>query len=288
VVKLDVVGNRILLRPSTAAGAKEIMLRTDGTDVDLNARNADLFLHSITGDTIIQAFDGRVGIGTSAPASTLDVDGTIQFNAANADGNIDMDNYNILDTNVIDVSYIRDATDTFVDIQDNLHMSGRIYYNVDPTFRCNIPAVEFDLQNENEDDVWHRHVNGFAYASGTDGWMQIPIICPVHLPEDAYVREFRIYCYDNTAVDQLDISITLNRRSVTSLTPQAMASYNILAANSPNIQQFVDNTIVNPIIDNDNYQYYITAMYDQDSYSGTSMRFYGCRITYTTPVISPG
>jgi len=74
---LDVVGSEIRLRDSTDPGAKAITLRTDGSAVDVNAENANLWLHSNSGNTILQGFSGSVGIGTSTPQGTLDVNGSI-------------------------------------------------------------------------------------------------------------------------------------------------------------------------------------------------------------------
>jgi hypothetical protein len=81
--KLDVVGNYIRLAESTDPGAKEIKLRTDGAAVDVDVNNADLFLKSNTGHTVIQAFSGNVGIGNTSPNYKLDVTGDI-----NVSGNI--------------------------------------------------------------------------------------------------------------------------------------------------------------------------------------------------------
>lgn len=76
--RLDVVGNRIRLRNSTAAGAKEVMLRADGGAVDLQAENADLYIRSTSGDTVIQPWGGNVGIGMGAwAAPKLMVNGQI-------------------------------------------------------------------------------------------------------------------------------------------------------------------------------------------------------------------
>jgi hypothetical protein len=81
--KLDVIGNYIRVAASTDPGAKEIKLRTDGAAVDVDVNNADLFLKSNTGHTVIQAFSGNVGIGNTSPSYKLDVTGDI-----NVSGNI--------------------------------------------------------------------------------------------------------------------------------------------------------------------------------------------------------
>lgn len=79
--KLDVIGNKILLRSSTGFGAKELQLRTDGAALDLDAYNADLFITARNGrDIIMQAFSGNnVGIGTNNPTSKLHVIGKGTF-----------------------------------------------------------------------------------------------------------------------------------------------------------------------------------------------------------------
>ena len=76
VYKMHVVGDRIRLGSSNLSTAKTIDLRTDGTAVDIMASNANLFLGSNTGNTIIQGFGRRVGIGTGAPGAELHVEGT--------------------------------------------------------------------------------------------------------------------------------------------------------------------------------------------------------------------
>jgi hypothetical protein len=77
--KLDVVGDRIRLRKWEDVDAPEIMLRTDGMAVDLQANNADLYIRSDPGDTFIQPYGGNVGIGTTNPQRKLDVVGISRF-----------------------------------------------------------------------------------------------------------------------------------------------------------------------------------------------------------------
>jgi hypothetical protein len=78
-VKVDVIGNQIRLAESDTVGAKDIRLRTDGAEVDLDVNNADLFIKSNGGNTILQAFGGNVGIGTNPPTQKLDVNGTARL-----------------------------------------------------------------------------------------------------------------------------------------------------------------------------------------------------------------
>jgi hypothetical protein len=80
--RMDVVGDRLRLRNTTAGAAKEINLRTDGAAVDIDVNNADLFLKSNSGNTILQAFGGNVGIGTGNPQQKLHVAGVARFDVA--------------------------------------------------------------------------------------------------------------------------------------------------------------------------------------------------------------
>lgn len=76
---LSIVGNRIQLKN----GVRDIQMRADGTDTDINAFGANLFLRSVTAgkNIIINPFtnDGLVGVGTTTPTEKLDVVGNTSF-----------------------------------------------------------------------------------------------------------------------------------------------------------------------------------------------------------------
>jgi hypothetical protein len=69
--RLHVAGGNIRLDDD--AGTKNIQLRTDGAAVDIDVNNANLFLKSNTGNTVIQGFGGNVGIRTTSPGYALQV-----------------------------------------------------------------------------------------------------------------------------------------------------------------------------------------------------------------------
>lgn len=61
--KLQVVGNRIRVSNSTAAGATNLDLRTDGAALDVNATKGGLYIHGT--NTYFQTNNGNVGINTT-------------------------------------------------------------------------------------------------------------------------------------------------------------------------------------------------------------------------------
>lgn len=68
---LDVVGSRIRLGDSTGTRSKELVFRVDGAEIDIQGDGADLFIKSNSGNTILQGFGGKVGIGTNSPGAPL-------------------------------------------------------------------------------------------------------------------------------------------------------------------------------------------------------------------------
>jgi hypothetical protein len=89
VTQLHVNGNQ--LRLSTPGNPSRLVeLRTDGAAIDINGNGADLYLHSNTGNTILQAFRGQIGIGTTSPGAKLDVNGTTRTTVLQITGGADL------------------------------------------------------------------------------------------------------------------------------------------------------------------------------------------------------
>jgi hypothetical protein len=92
--KLDIVGDRLRVRSSTAAAAKTIMLETDGAATDLEVQNSDLWIRADSPGPAhnICMLSNRVGVGTIGPESKLHVQGRPpQLVVANDAGNVRMD-----------------------------------------------------------------------------------------------------------------------------------------------------------------------------------------------------
>jgi hypothetical protein len=80
--KLHVVGERVRLE----SGGRQLLLRSDGADVDVESETNNVFIHSSgpggRNNVVINPFgnEGNVGIGTGAPGTKLEVAGDIRAN----------------------------------------------------------------------------------------------------------------------------------------------------------------------------------------------------------------
>jgi hypothetical protein len=286
--------------------AARIIAKADGTPPVANSYTPGKLIFSTSGGygllprMTIRA-NGYVGIGTSNPYARLDVYGEIRGMEF-----VDSDNtmYHVdptftsrlkrldIDSNLNvggnlsvgdDLSVGGDLT-----VDGDLSVGGNIMYTSPKTYYQNIACSQFTLSDPTGDDDRWRNLGSYGYMQSGVGSYDSHLSCPVHLPEDATVTEFRIYCYDNTDVADLEIGAWLNRRGNWVHTIHTMGwIYGQTASESTLIRSYYNNTISNAVIDNQHYQYYIHLDYNQVTYTGDDMRFYGCRITYTIDTVTP-
>jgi len=105
---------------------------TSGTPYDLH-----FYTHPNWYQLFLDQSTGRVGIGTNSPSVDLhvdgdvytsggvDIDGTLRFDSATADGSLSMANNEIHSVSQIDVSSLYDNDDNTVQIVDDLVVSGQ-------------------------------------------------------------------------------------------------------------------------------------------------------------------
>ena len=82
-------------------------------------------------------------------------------------------------------------------------------------------------------------------------------VAPVSLPDGAKITRVRLDSYDTSA--GADMSSALGRLNYPTNTPTAMANVSS-SGNSASWQHAVDNTIVDPVIDNINNNYSVSVI----------------------------
>lgn len=99
----------------------------------------------------------------------------------------------------------------------------------------------------------------------------------VNLPDGATVTELRGWVYDNLNTNP--VRVTLYRQQLGTATIANMAEIESASATATTVvQNLSDNTVLNQVVDNTNYSYFLMFTGRQNS---TDSRLYGARITYT-------
>ena len=106
------------------------------------------------------------------------------------------------------------------------------------------------------------------------------VTCPVYLPEGATITEFRIYGFDYSSGNNMNLLAQLHRKAINDPYGVYIALVSFASAGSSgSVQNASATSISNPIINN-NYQYWITVQFTCTA-QDYLLRFYGCRIAYT-------
>jgi hypothetical protein len=255
---IQISGSNISLAPNGVTGAyiaPETL--TDG-DVAPNAAIAPTKISgtaaTLTGD---QNFDGgtlavddsadSVGVGTTAPASKLHVAGD-----ARVDGN-------------------------FV-------------YDAPRTGYVQVPASAFELSSATEDEEVSRSTySGYLYISGGAAIYSVYMMAPLDLPHGATLTEASCYAYDNNSTVDLGADVDLMRSGMTSTSGLSLVNVDMDTTNlaQTTVQTSTATNILNPVVDNSQYNYWLNLYFSTGDTTGATLRFYGCRIAYETSQVLP-
>lgn len=218
----------------------------------LQVNNSGLILGDVDGNSFSNYFmidfentprfifsGANIGIGTTAPSEQLDIaNGNVRINASN------------------DYKYAAPKTH---------------YYS--------IPGPAFSPENGSSyaTAITSGNVYITSGTATTVGYLE----APVNLPDGATVTGVYFYVYDNDATYNLQAGQLWRNDASTSTafgTSQQMANVPAPAANSTLIQLTSSTTITNPVIDNQNYTYFVRWGTQQ---SNANMRLVKVMITYT-------
>jgi hypothetical protein len=227
----------------------EIMARNNGVGSALYFQHAEG-----ASNTIINNYDGNVGIGTSAPSAKLHVYGNAKIS----------DDLEVGD----DIVAADDIT------------ADEFKYGATKTCILKIPAAAFSLSTNQDADRMFFEIDGYWHIDNDDGNGSYFIKAGVNLPDGAIVTRFSFYyrCEGEW------ITVKLKKKDDLSWPADDMASF-VVNYNYFNLTKFDDSTISYSTIDNGSNSYYITAEFnghDQLDFG----QFHGAEIEYTIDKIS--
>jgi hypothetical protein len=255
---IQISGTNISLAPNGVTGAYIAPETITDGDVAPNAAIAPTKINgtaaTLTGDQsfdqgtlVVDSVNHRVGVGTASPGSKLHVSG---------DARVD----------------------------------GDVVYDAPRTSYVQFPPSSFEILSSTEDEeVQITSAGGYLYISGGASTYGIIMGTPVSLPHGSTVTELACFAYDNNSTVDLGGNVDLYRRGMTDTfgVSIANADFSTTGVAVDAIQVASDTTITDPVVDNGQYNYWLDLYMYTDDQTGSTMRFYGCRIEYQTSRVLP-
>lgn len=132
-----------------------------------------------------------------------------------------------------------------------------------------VPAAAFNLDGHQNTDYYFTFGGGYLYQSGAD---TACFMVPLYLPDGTEISSMGVSAYDSSS--GWDLTVSMSRTLRSAATSEIMASATTTGSSG---KQFpVDDTILNPTIDNSFYIYRLQTCIGGDT--GTDLRIYAVRI----------
>jgi hypothetical protein len=263
-----------------AAGSSIRAIAANGT---VTCETDDVGSAGITGVT---AGSGLSGGGTSGTVS-LSVDTAEVAMKGSSHGD------QTFDTNTLHLDYANDRVGIgTTNPLHKLHVAGEAsanMYNFNINFKWSrmIPPSAFMSQDVN----WKigGSYGGYTYLESTGSGAVA--YAPVNLPDGVTLTDMRCYYYDNHPLAGLIIKAELMARSHTHHTGSILGTLDIttsLPGTNTSVQYADTTSVSGHNVSSSSYMYRIRLSFSPSgSLTGSTMRFYGCRISYTMATVRP-
>ncbi len=167
---------------------------------------------------------------------------------------------------------------------------GKSVQTVIKTMHYNLPPADFQPVFLTDDTPRANFITG-EWLRVSSPQKVLGLTAPVHLPDDAVIKDFHCYVYDNDSNEGISGNSPsfLWRRDLSSTSKELITeefSMPTLGANEL-IRDFSTSAVLEPTVDNDDFFYGAYVLYKITNNPGSinNLRFYGCRITYDLDVI---
>lgn len=194
-----------------------------------------------------------------------------------------------------------------LDVGGDVEVTGTFRYATPRTYYTFIGPMGFD-STSGAADAWQKSGAGYAYLSDSDvSNGSHSMATDLAIPDGATLTGAACYYYDNSTSDGLGYIVTLPsfgalqfypnfviyRRAFTSTSNEVVLQDDVTTtaagtATTPTASGWSDNTatVGTDVVDNSAYDYYMVVGWYVTNDTLSTLRFYGCRISYTMSVIT--